>query len=97
MWLSTQRLRPGCWPRSRGYRLMASSLSTRPSQQSCSETDCDQEGEWPKYISQGEPPLRATLKSSAMSDGSSPAPSYCIVGPVEVKWKALNHDVLSLD
>ena len=45
---STQRLRAGCWPRSRGYRLMASTLSTRPSQQSYSEADCDQEGEWPK-------------------------------------------------
>ena len=46
---------------------------------------------------QGRLPLLPTLKLSAMPDGSSPAASYCIVRPVEVKWKALNHDVLSLD
>ena len=45
---STQRLRSCCRPRSRGYRLVASSLSVRPSQQSYSEVDCDQGGEWPK-------------------------------------------------
>ena len=45
---STQMLRAGCRPRSRGYRLMASSLSARSSQQSYSEADCDRGGKWPK-------------------------------------------------
>ena len=50
------------------------------------------------YTIQGEPPpLRPTLKLSAMSTGSSPAANYCIVRPVEVNWKAWNRDVLSFD
>ena len=81
-------------------RVMASSLSARPSQQSYSEADCDQGGEWPKTRSLH--PLRRASVSAYPQiignvRGDSPAASYCFVRPVEVKWKALNYDLLFLD
>ena len=69
---STYWLQAGCWPRSRGYRLLASSLSARPLQQSYSKVDCDQGGERPKTRS-----LRPSRQASA-----SPCPQ--IIG--NVRW-----------